>query len=349
MVKSPAAALGFQAVALMLRVGAVAWVTVIVRVAAPGAVTVMVPVLAPPVLVVVFILKDPLPVRFAGVILVTVSHAVLLLVTAHVLLDDTVMVLLLAADGADHAAADKSNLAGCGCWVTVTVRGVTPAPDTVTVAVLATVPVFSVVVSLNDPLPVRPAGVMLFTASHVWLLTTFQDVLDVILTVVEIPAPALGFHEEALIVRVGAAAWVTLIVRVIIPGTATVIVPVLAAPVFVIVFIRNDPLPVRFAGVMLVMVNHAVLLLVTVHVLLDVTFTVLWLASDGAAHADADKSSLAGCAAWVTVIVRAVIPGADTVTVAVLAAVPVFSVVVSLNDPLPVRFTGVILFTASHV
>jgi len=50
-----------------------------------------------PVLAVVLILNEPLPVRFAGVMFVTLSQLALLAGTFHVVLDCTVIVWLLAA------------------------------------------------------------------------------------------------------------------------------------------------------------------------------------------------------------------------------------------------------------
>ena len=166
-------------------------------------------------------------------------------------------------------------------------------------AVLDTVPVFSVVVSLKDPLPERPTGNILFTESQVWLLLTFQDVLDVIFIVVEIPEAALGLKVVAFILRCGAAAWVTLIVRVVAPGAVTVMVPDLATPVLAVALILKDPAPVRVAGDMLSTRSHDVALLDTVifHVRLDDTVTALLLAVCVGDHVARDKSSLGGCGA----------------------------------------------------
>ena len=73
-------------------VGAAACVTLIIRCGTPGAVIVTVPLLAVVlVLTAAFILNAPFPVLFAGVTLVTVSHVALLLGTAHVALEVTVI------------------------------------------------------------------------------------------------------------------------------------------------------------------------------------------------------------------------------------------------------------------
>ena len=66
---------GFQLLGHTVRLGAGACVTVMVRVGAPGAVTVIVAVLVVvPVLVVAFILNEPVPVWLNGIILFMVSH-----------------------------------------------------------------------------------------------------------------------------------------------------------------------------------------------------------------------------------------------------------------------------------
>ena len=71
---------------------AAACVTVTVRAGTPGAVTVTVPLLAVVlVLTAALILNDPLPVLFAGVIFVTVSHVTLLVGCVHVVLEVTVI------------------------------------------------------------------------------------------------------------------------------------------------------------------------------------------------------------------------------------------------------------------
>jgi len=60
---------------------------------------------------VTFILKEPLPVRFAGVIFETVNHDVLLLVTVHCLLDVTVTATPLVPDVGLHVLRDKVSVA----------------------------------------------------------------------------------------------------------------------------------------------------------------------------------------------------------------------------------------------
>jgi len=108
--------------------------------------------------------------------------------------------------------------------------------------------------------------------NHDELLVTVHVLLEVTWTT-EFCAAAVRFHEAVDRLSVGgAASWVTEIVRLGTPGVVTVIVPVLdVAPVLAVTFILNEPLPVRFAGFMFDIVNHDVLLLVTVHVLLEFT------------------------------------------------------------------------------
>ena len=59
-----------------------------------------------------------------------------------------------------------------------------------------------------------------------------------------------------------------------------------------VALILNEPLPVRFIGDTFEMVSHDVLLLVTVHCLLEVTLTVLKLAPDKGFHEDVDRLSI---------------------------------------------------------
>jgi len=83
-----------------------------------------------------FILKEPLPVRFAGVISETVSHVGLLLVTVHCLLDVTVTATPLDPDVGLHVLLDKVSVAGAAAWVTEIVRVAAPGAVTVMVPIL---------------------------------------------------------------------------------------------------------------------------------------------------------------------------------------------------------------------
>ena len=76
----------------------------------------MVPVLATPVLLAVALsLKEPFPVRFAGVTFETVNQDVALLVgIPQVVLEVTFIVVLPPPGGAFHEVGDKLRVA-CGC------------------------------------------------------------------------------------------------------------------------------------------------------------------------------------------------------------------------------------------
>jgi len=103
------------------------------------------------VLAVVFILKEPLPFRFVGVIFETVSHEWLLVGVFHVILDVTFIVVLPPAAGEFHVLdGDTVRMTGAA-WFIVTVR-VIPPPDTVTVPDREVVPVFAGALILNEPL-----------------------------------------------------------------------------------------------------------------------------------------------------------------------------------------------------
>ena len=159
-----------------IRLPVFACVTVIVRVVAPGAVIVITPVLAAvPLLAVALILNEPFPVRFAGLNVFTVSHDALL-VTVHVLLDVTVIVVCCATDDGVHALTDNVRVAAGAACVTVTVRDAAPGADTVIMPVLAIEPVLAVTFNLNEPLPVRFVGSNVFAVSHVALLEAAHDV-----------------------------------------------------------------------------------------------------------------------------------------------------------------------------
>jgi len=298
-----------------------ACVTEIVRVGAPGAVTVMVPILWVVFgLGMTFILKEPLPVRFAGVISETVSHVGLLLVTVHCLLDVTVTETPLAPDVGLHALRDKVSVGTNAACVTEIVRVGAPGAVTVMVPTLWVVFGLGMTLILKEPLPVRFAGAISETVSHVGLLlVTVHCLLDV--TVTETPlAPDVGLHVLRDKVSVGTnAACVTEIVRVGAPGAVTIMVPILWV-VFGLgmTFILKEPLPVRFAGVISETVSHVGLLLVTVHCLLDVTVTATPLDPDVGLHVLLDKVSVGTNAACVTEIVRVGALGAVTVMVPIL-------------------------------
>jgi len=325
--------------------------TAIVRLGTPGAVTVIVPDLGvTPVLAAALILNEPLPVRLAGDIFDMVSHVTLLL-TPQVVLDVTLIVLFVAGGEMFHAV-DGFNVSvgGTPSCVTIIVRVETPGAVTAIVPALEAVPVLAVTFILNEPSPVRFAGDMFDIVNHdVALLVTVHCLVELTRTKA-FCATGVGFHTAVdKVSAAGAAAWVTEIVRVVAPGAATVIVPVLdTAPIWAVALILNEPLPVRFAGNIFVIVSHDVSLLVTVHVLLEFTLTSAKLAPAKGVQKAVVKVSVAGAASWVTEIVRVVAPGAVTVIVPVLGAVPVLAVAFILNEPLPVRSQGDIFDIVSH-
>ena len=320
-----------------------------VRAVTPGTETLIVPVrVVVPVLAVVLILNEPLPVRFVGDTFVTVSHDVLLLVGAfHVALDVTLILMLSAPCGADHVVCDTVSV-GPACTTEI-VRVGAPGAVTVTVPLLRNKPAFAVALILNEPSPVRFAGTKLLNVNHATLLDTDHVLFELTFTVAALLA-APGVHPPVDNVRVGVgAACVTVIVRGVKPVTETVIVAVLAAvPVLVAVLIMKEPLPVRFAGRILVIANH-VALLETVHCLFEATLTVPRLEDAVGFHVLGDMPSVGTDAAWVTVINRVDAPGAVTVIVPVLGTVPALAVALILNEPLPVRFAGTKLLNVNHV
>ena len=163
--------------------GAAGWDTVIVRVT-PGTVTVRVPIrVAVPVLAVALSTKEPLPVRFRGVILETSSH-VTLDENPHCQLDVTYIVAVLAlCVFKSHVLIDRFNVGVGAGWDTANVRVVAPAMLTVMVPVLVAVVVLAVAFNRKDPLPVRFAGVMFDIVSHDWLLDAVHGRFDVTFTV----------------------------------------------------------------------------------------------------------------------------------------------------------------------
>ena len=256
--------------------GGAGWVTVIVLVI-PSAVTVIVPVLS-----VVFmaldaasILKLPLPVRLAGVMLFMVNHVALLVGILQVLVENTfIVVWLKAADDVFQLLCDRVNSAAGGGWVTVIVR-VTPAPVTVIVPVRAVVPVLTNAFILNTPSLVRLLGNTSEIVSHETLLLGLLQVrVDLTFTVTP-PAADDGTLQLGIDnVSIAGESWVTVMVRVI-PLADTVTVPVLdVVPVLADAVILKLPLFVRLVGFIFAMVSQLALLLGIPQVVFDNTFTV---------------------------------------------------------------------------
>jgi len=319
-----------------------------VRVGAPGTVTVTVPTLATElVLAVAVILNEPLPVRLAGVVFEIVNHATFL-VAVHVPLEFTLIVASLAAAVGVHMACDIVRV-GVAAWVTEIVRVGAPGAVTVISPNLGDVPMFVVAFILNEPLPVRVVGTKFETVNHATLLLTAHVLLDVTRTV-ELPPACVKFELAVDRLSVaGATGCVTEIVLVGAPGAVTVIVPVLCvAPMLAVALILNEPLPVWLAGEKFETVSHEVWLLVTVHVLLDVTRTVELPPACVKFEIAVDRLSVAGATGCVTEIVLVGAPGAVTVIVPVLCVAPVLAVALILNEPLPVRVVGEKFETVSH-
>jgi hypothetical protein len=183
----------------------------------------------------------------------------------------------------------------------------------VTIAVRGLVLVLAAARMLNEPLPVRFNKLGLITVNQLALLLAIQVVSEVTLTVVLL-ADELGFHVFGVNNNLGCAC-VTVIVRVGAPGAVTVIVPVRwDVVVFRVALILNEPLPVRVIGRVLEIVNQLTLLL-TVHMASEVTFTVVFVASELRFHVFRDKFNVG--LACLTLIVRVGAPGAVTVIVPV--------------------------------
>ena len=233
----------------------------------PPPVTVIVPVLVEPVFSLTSIKIVPLPVPLDGE---TVSHDALLDAV-----QDTFDVIFAfvppANDGGDHDVFPTSRVvdgaAAPAAWTTV-IDLVIPPPETVIVPLLLVVLVFAVTFSVIEPLPDPLDGETV--SQEEALLDADHDTFDVIDTFV-FAADDVGVHDVRATSRddwTVVPACVTEIVRVI-PPPETVIVPVLAEPVFALTSIKIVPLPVPLDGET---VSQDVALLDAVH---D-TFDVIW-------------------------------------------------------------------------
>ena len=214
-----------------------------------------------------------------------------------------------------------------------------PPPATVTVPVLAALPVFSSAISASTPLPVPLVSPDITTVNHdSSFLVAVQVVFDVTIIAVY-PKDAPRSHVVGVTSSDGGGAtgadWVTAIVLVM-PLPVTVIVPVLAAvPVFAVAFRVNVPLPVPLEGET---VSQAVALLVAVQDTFDDTVAVVLPAVDAGFHAPGETVREGGATvedAWVTVTVL-VTPTPETVMVPVLALAPLFSYTSTASAPSPV-------------
>ena len=320
--------------------GCGACVTVMVLVGAPDAVTVIVPVLLVAfVLAVALILKLPSPVRLAGVRFAILNQLALLLIV-HWTFDVTLMVVLSDVVAGLHVLLDNVKI-GCGSCLTTIVRTGAPGAVTLILPVLVLAVVLAVALILKLPSPVRLVGVALEMVNQLTLLVTVHLAFEVTLMVVLL-GTCLGFQASLDKVSLDWKDCVTLMVRVGAPGAVTVMMPSLFRfPVLAVVLILKLPSPVRFAGVALEIVNQLTLL-VTVHLAFDLTLMVVLSAICPGFQVLLDTVNVRlGC--WVTVILRVGAPGAVTVMVPVRGKLPVWRVVVSLKEPLPMRSAGVVL------
>jgi len=199
---------------------------------------------------------------------------------------------------------------------------------------LEVAPALAVAFILNEPLFEPLDGV---EDSQLTLLLTLHALLDVTLIRILLAA-AEGTQVLCETERVaGGAACVTLIVLVN-PPPVTVMVPVLdEEPVLAVVFILKLPFPVPLA---VDTVSQLVLLLLTLHALVDVTLIVVLLAADAGDHVLGDTVNAAGGASCVTFIVR-VIPPPVIVIAPVLEVTVVLAVTFILKWPLLVPLDGV--------
>jgi len=192
----------------MLRAGCVTGICLV----SPPPVTVIVPCLhIPPVFAAALILKEPLPIRFAGDISDMVSHDTSLLCTLQVVLEVTLIVLRSADAEAFHVVEGFNvSVAGAAAWVTEMVRLGTPGAVTVTVPVLGAVLVLAAALILNEPSPVRFAGVTFENVSHATLLEMPQVMLEVTLIVLLVACDEAFHAVDGFNVSVGGApAWLT--------------------------------------------------------------------------------------------------------------------------------------------
>ena len=198
---------------------------------------------------------------------------------------------------------------------------------------------------LNDPLPVRLAGVILETDNQLTLPLTLQVAFDVTITVILL-ATGLGVHILLFSV-IFPRVCVTVIVRVGAPNPVTVIVPVRAlVVVLVAALILNEPFPRLVVGVIFETVNQWTLLLIF-HVVFDVMLTVVVIAAAVVVHVLLDNVRVFA-RACVTLIVR-VIPAPVTLICPVRAEAVVLAVALIRNVPFPTRPGGDIFVTDSQL
>jgi len=289
-------------------------------------------------------LKVPLPNWVTGRGL-SIPSQLLLLCKNHHVLDATFVVVIPPAAPTLSQDIGLTVSVGAPAWVTEIVR-VVPGTSIVIVPDLDW-PKFCIVLTLNDPLPVRFAGLKLSNVSQLTLLVTLHCLLDVTLIVL-----LFGIQDVAHVVDgdtvsvAGCGSWLTVKGCNGPPPAVTVTVPDLESlVVFSTATTSNLPLPVWFTGDGL-LVPSQVWFRVKVQLEFDVTFTVV-LPPEPVGFQEPGLMLIVGSCGWVTEIVR-VIPAVSTLTVPVLCC-PVLTVAFIVNDPLPVRFVGEILLTVNHV
>ena len=272
----------------------------------------------------VLILNKPLPLPIATL---AVSQDGSLLVTVHNPVDSTWTTALFAPDVGIHSDIDSERGEAAAC-VIVIMRVGAPSAVTVIVPVLGVVTVFAVVVILNEPLPVRFAGLKSSTLSQVGLLlVTFHVLFDVTATYPKVEA-AGDAPLSADNTRTGPGCWTTVTVRVDAPCAVIATVPVLVPfPVCGAVLILNAPLPVRLDGVTWLIVSQSLLVVGIFHVLSEYILALakLGLAGDSQYSPDNTKPCPGS---WIILTVRECAPGAETVIVPVRAEFPKFADIV---------------------
>ena len=223
------------------------------------------------------------------------------------------------------------------------------APGAVTVIVPARflLVVLAVALILNEPFPVRLAGVALEIVNQLTSLVTLHCAFEVTLMVVLL-ATWLRFQVLPDKVNLRFGCWVTVTLRVGAPGAVTVMMPVRGKlPVWRVVVSLKEPFPRRLVGVVLEILSQFALL-VTLHLAFERTVMVVVLIPKLGFQMLPDKVKiLLGC--WLTVILRVGAPGAVTVITPVRVLAVVLTLVLILKLPFPVRLDGMVLEIVSQL
>ena len=208
-------------------------VTLISQDFSPADIITLAVLLVVPVFAVTDSVSIPSPVPLDGD---TVNQDVSSLEAVHDVFDVTVALVLPGDADWLHDIGDTISVADAFC-VTVMALSI-PPPAMVIVPVLLVVPIFSLADSVSIPLPVPLDDETV--NQDISSLETVHDKFDVTITLV-LPPDIGGFHDVGDTASIEAAC-VTVMVLVI-PHTATVIVPVLlVVPVFAIAVNVSVPL-----------------------------------------------------------------------------------------------------------